>query len=336
MNEAFRGQVESLPDQVREAPRRRGDVLPGRGRLILAAMGGSAMATEFLSFLAPADRETVVVRDDALPGWVGSDDALLAVSYSGETTETLGAWREAGGRGMPRAAVASGGSLLAEAQRKNEAWVQVPAGLAPRSSLGYLLRAGAELTGWAPAVPWSDLAAHLETVRARWSPGGSEAEAAGPALAAVLHGRLPVLLALEARLDLVARRWAADLAENAKVASVVWPLPEASHNAVMALAEGAPRPVPLAPVIVGRAREERAGRRWRALREVLVDAGAELVGVDEPHRDRWVEAVGLAYVGDWVSLHLADRQGVDAADLSLMDEVKRRLRQGGGTKGETK
>jgi hypothetical protein len=48
--------------------------------------------------------------------------------------------------------------------------------------------------------------------------------------------------------------------------------------------------------------------------------------LDEPHSDPWVEALGLAHLGDWVSLFLADRLGVDPASLSLMNDLKHRLK----------
>jgi hypothetical protein len=47
--------------------------------------------------------------------------------------------------------------------------------------------------------------------------------------------------------------------------------------------------------------------------------------LEEPHAEPWVEAMGLAYFGDWVSVHLAERLGVDPAPILLMDEVKHRL-----------
>ncbi len=330
MNDAFRREVWGLPEQFLVVPEPKGGRLPAEGRLILAALGGSAMAGEFLAPLVQDRREIRVSRDDRLPRPARPADAVLALSYSGNTLETLTAWREAAARSCPRAAVTSGGELLELAREEDAPRAVVPTGQAPRSSLGYLVRAGAALLAVEPPVPWAEVAEHLGRIRARW--GGERGPAA--ALAEKLAGTLPALLAPEPLAALVARRWAADLAENAKAPAWVWELPEASHNAVMTVAREAPGSIPLSLVSLGAPRRESARRRWEALRATLADHGADVVEVAEPHSDAWVEALGLAYVGDWVSVCLADRAGVDAGSLSLMNDLKGRLAASGSEKDE--
>ena len=108
MNDAFREQVAGLPAQFEHEPSPVGGVLPPKGRLLVGGLGGSGLAGEFLAQKQRESMDVVVVRDEFLPRRLGPDDALLAVSYSGNTSETLSLWREAGERGRPRAAVASG------------------------------------------------------------------------------------------------------------------------------------------------------------------------------------------------------------------------------------
>ncbi len=346
MNTSFRRDVRGLADQFRVEPDPTGGPLTADGVLILSGLGGSAMAGEFASMLLPAERRVLVVRDDHLPSWAANGDAVLCLSYSGRTEETLAVWDEAGRRGLARGAVASGGPLLDRARAVAAAEVEVQGGLAPRTALGYLVRACAALLGVAPAFGWDAVAAHLDSVRERWerhdeasvlvrprptagpNGRGKHSEPAGPetvSLAETFSENLPLLLATESLMATVAKRWAADLTENAKVPAWVWEFPEAGHNAVMTLASEASVTLPLAPVAIGRPRSETARRRWRALLEVLGAHGATVFEVNEPHDDPWVEAVGLAHAGDWVSVALADRLGANAASLSLMDEFKERL-----------
>jgi glucose/mannose-6-phosphate isomerase len=301
--------------------------------------------------LLPAERRVLVVRDDHLPAWTAPGDAVVCLSYSGHTEETLAVWDEAGRRGLARGAVASGGPLLDRARATGAAESQVPGGLAPRTALGYLIRACAALLGVAPACGWEAAAVHLDRVRDRWerhdaasvlvrprptagaNGRGKHSEPDGPetvSLAETFSENLPLLLATEPAMATVAKRWAADLTENAKVPAWVWEFPEAGHNAVMTLASEASVTLPLAPVAIGRPRSETARRRWRALLEVLGAHGATVFEVNEPHDDAWVEAVGLAHAGDWVSVALADRLGANAASLSLMNEFKERLARAAG------
>jgi glucose/mannose-6-phosphate isomerase len=316
---AFRDQVAGIPDQLETEPALTGSPLGGTGRLIVAGMGGSAVAGEFAA--AAGDRETVVVRGGRLPFAPRAGDALLAVSYSGETAETLSVWEDAGNRGLPRGAVASGGALLAAAAGDGAAHCRVPGGFAPRTALGHLVRGACRLAG--PGPDWAAVAAHLRRVAAVWE------DADNPrvrALTDALESAVPALLVPEPELEPAANRWVADLAENAKAPSMIWALPEASHNRIMAVRSR----LPLCCVAVGAPQRDGSRRWWTALAGALEAEGVAVHVVDEPAPDGWSYALGLAYVGDWVSFHLAERLGVDPIDISLMDAIKQRLRPAGG------
>ena len=56
--------------------------------------------------------------------------------------------------------------------------------------------------------------------------------------------------------------------------------------------------------------------------------GSKPFRVNVPHAIPWIEALGLAYLGDWMSVELARRLGVDPEPLALMADVKSRLRLG--------
>jgi glucose/mannose-6-phosphate isomerase len=324
MTSSFRDEVAGIPAQIATDPELGGEPLPEKGRLVVAGLGGSGLAGELTALLQDPGRETVLVREDALPGWVDPSDALLCLSYSGRTHETLALWNDAAARGLRRAAVASGGALLERARAEGAGHAVPPGGLSPRGALGHLVRGAAALTV-PPVLPdWSEASRHLSGIRDRWDAEDGTARR----LAAALRGRLPVLLAAEPAGLAVARRWAADLAENAKVAAVVWGLPEAAHNAVMALAAEARPQVPLALLALGRPRGPAAVLRWDATLQVLADHGARVTAVAEPHSDPWIEALGLAYAGDWVSVVLAEALGADASSLSLMNDLKRLLSAG--------
>lgn len=323
MNEAFREQVASLPAQFEHEPSPVGG-LPVGGRLLIGGLGGSGLAGEFLAGKQQDTRDVVVVRDEFLPRLRGTDDVFLAVSYSGETSETLSLWNEAGERGLPRAAVASGGRLLALAKEEGLPHCPVPAGLAPRSALGYLLRACWSLSGVSTEPDWPGIATHLRHVAATWG-GAGGAPSRADDLASRMEGTLPAVVAVDPAYAVVVRRWLADLAENAKVPALRWDLPEASHNALMTVAKDAPKNLPITLFALGVPGREASRKRWKATLAVIESHGAKPVCVDEPHSDPWIRALGLAYVGDWASVFLADRLGVDAARLSIMNDLKRRL-----------
>lgn len=114
--------------------------------VVIGGMGGSALAAEALRFLAPGSR-VLIHRDYGLP-WEAPADALhVAISYSGNTEETLSFANAALREKRPLAVVASGGALVECAEREGLPLALVPAGLVPRNAFMYMVRALLALLG---------------------------------------------------------------------------------------------------------------------------------------------------------------------------------------------
>src|SRR5712692_7470800 len=81
--------------------------------IVLMGMGGSASAGDLiLDWLdSKISVPAIVHRDPSLPRFVGSDTLFVALSYSGDTLETLAAFREARKRGSTLVAIGTGGKL---------------------------------------------------------------------------------------------------------------------------------------------------------------------------------------------------------------------------------
>ena len=109
-----------------------------------------------------------VVRGYELPAWVSERTLVVAVSYSGNTEETLSCVERALPRGCRPVCVASGGRLAELAAQHGLPLVAVPAGLQPRASIGYLampVGAALEAAGLAPGFD-EQVAEAIEVVAA--------------------------------------------------------------------------------------------------------------------------------------------------------------------------
>ena len=215
----------------------------GRPRaIVVAGMGGSGLAGEMLNAMAGLSSpvQVVVSQAERLPGWVGAADAVVAVSCSGSTPETLAIATEAARRGCRLAVVGAEGSPLHRvAEQARAPFVPVvPAGL-PRSML------------WSVAVPLlviaerigvarigSDVyelaASRLEEVSHQCRPASESFVNPGKSLALDLVGELPMVWGTSALSGVAARRFASQLQENAKYPAIYGMLPEAAHSQVAA------------------------------------------------------------------------------------------------------
>ncbi|MDB5189533.1 MAG: mannose-6-phosphate isomerase / glucose-6-phosphate isomerase, partial [Parcubacteria group bacterium] len=108
--------------------------------LIVGGMGGSALAGDALAFLVD-ERDIRIHRDYGLPRYAPEGALYVAVSYSGNTAETLDFAKKALAAGYPCAVVSSGGLLLQFARENDLPHAIVPPGIPPRNAFGHLTRA---------------------------------------------------------------------------------------------------------------------------------------------------------------------------------------------------
>ena len=109
--------------------------------IVIAGMGGSGIGGDLVKtviggqFLCPI----IVHRGYTLPAFVTSQTLFIAVSYSGNTEETILSVEKAFAQGAKILAITSGGKLKEFADAHNLPSLTIPAGQPPRASLGYLL-----------------------------------------------------------------------------------------------------------------------------------------------------------------------------------------------------
>ncbi|MGH2778412.1 MAG: SIS domain-containing protein, partial [Actinomycetota bacterium] len=111
------GEIERFADQCRQAWTigAATDDLPdadGVENVVVLGMGGSGISGDVVQAIVEP-RLGVPLRTikgyGPLPEWIGRNSLVFAVSYSGETEETLEAFEEAHHRGARAVAVSSGG-----------------------------------------------------------------------------------------------------------------------------------------------------------------------------------------------------------------------------------
>ena len=219
--------------------------------IVVAGLGGSGLAGEILAAVTGPSSPVQVVTAQAerLPGWVGAADAVIAVSGSGTTPQTLAAATDAARRGCRLVGVgAKGSSLHRIAEQARAPFIPVVAAgrevstansVLPRSMLWGLaipLLVVAERLGVTRVGPeiYEQAAGRLEEVSHQCRPASESFVNPGKSLALDLVGTLPAVWGTSVLSGVAARRFAAQLSDNAKYPAITGLLPEAAHNQIAA------------------------------------------------------------------------------------------------------
>jgi glucose/mannose-6-phosphate isomerase len=301
-------------------------------QILVTGLGGSAIGGDLLRVFA-GDKlgiPVLVNRDYTLPWFVDRNTLVFAVSYSGNTEETLNAYDAARERGATIVAITTGGQLGRRAAADGVPVVRVPRGIAPRSATGYLfipMVALLERLGmfFGMRAEVEGLVAHLRELRRRY---GSETPVRNnPAkqLALNLQNRLPVIWGVAGTTEVVAQRWKGQFNENAKAPAYWNVFPELNHNEVVGF--GQPEEILdriWLVLLQDEADHPRVKLRMKITRD-MVKKAAGITEVQSSGPNGLARVYSLIYLGDYASMYLAALAGIDPGPVRVIDYLKNEL-----------
>lgn len=304
--------------------------------IVVTGLGGSAIGGDLLRVYA-ADKISVPItvnRDYVLPKFVGPDTLVFAVSYSGNTEETLSAYEEARARGASIITITTGGKLGEMAKKDGFPVIGVPCGISPRAAIGFLfiptLRMLQRL-GLLPDVTGeiTEMIDFIREMRKKLGPDANEEENPAKQLARKLQNKISVIWGSTGTTEVVAQRWKGQINENAKAPAYWNVLPELNHNEIV----GFQFPLEILKKIhVIILRDERDHPRVHKRIEITKDVIKDAV---DGYTEVWASGEGvlsrlysLIYIGDYTSVYLAALYGIDPGPVKVIDYLKRELQEG--------
>jgi glucose/mannose-6-phosphate isomerase len=333
-----------LPEQVDAAIGGTLDILghlarPARsdwGAVVICGMGSSGLAGD-VAAAAGAIIPVVVSKSYDVPAFVGPDTLVLAVSWSGQTEETLAAARQAAERGASLVVVSGGGALTdlaldagwphlplpADVPASRTAWgATVVTLLLTLSHLGQLPDAAPALTAAVPALR-----------RRRDALAGSH----GPAeeVARRIGRTLPLIYGSSGLNAVAAQRWKSQINVNAKTPAFAAAQPELSHHEVAGWGQhGDVTRQVLSLVTLRHAGEgPQVARDVDWVNDAVDEVMADLIPVWAEGPDDLSRLLDLALFGDFVSLHLAGREGTDPGPVPAVHDRQAAETHGAGAPG---
>lgn len=304
----------------------------GLARVAILGMGGSGVVGRVLGAYLDTRLSIpiTVIREFHAPAWIDERAVVVAISYSGNTLETLTATEEALERGAALVAVTSGGRLAELAREKSFPCIDIPPGRPPRCSLGYMaggLMGYFAATGVCEFPPMAAVASHL---RRRWEKWGFDVPAAAneaKQLAQELAEAGGAAIYGAGHLGAVAaERCRTQLAENAKYYASGHFFPELCHNELV----GYEVPNALVPhlyVVVFRLVQElgAAARQVEAALALIRPVARGVTEVRASAEEEMAALFELIYFGDVVSYYLALLRGVDPKPVASIEKLKAQL-----------
>ncbi len=279
--------------------------------LVIAGMGGSGIVGDVVYVLSSEQLSipVAVIKDYMLPKWIKGNWLMVAVSYSGNTLETLLAVKEGLSRGVKVAAVASGGKLAELAASKGLPYVQVDSGYAPRSAFPALLISTLRLLNALGLKLYEDLRKSIEVLR-----DSKGAEEVAEEVIKAMVGRIPFFIASTKYYPLAVRA-KNEFNENTKVLAKAEVMPEWGHNDIVGW-EGWKEPI--AAVVF----REAGNELMKFVAVHLRDSGVPVKEFEVEGSDyigdilRWSQVVGVA------SVKLATELGVDPRETKSISKYK--------------
>ena len=327
-----------LPEQLELAANAAAGVagLPpaeGISSVVVLGMGGSGIAGDVLAAVAgPVSPVPVVVsKHYECPSFVGPDTLVFAVSFSGDTEETIAATHEAVGAGARLVVVSAGGQLARIADEWGAPVMPVDASIPmPRAGIGAVtvpLLATLERLGLLEGAS-AQLDRTVAQLRARRE---ELAVPDSPAarLARSIGRTMPIIYGGGALGETAAWRWKGQVNENPKVAAFANRIPELTHNEICGWGQHGDVTRQVFSLLLLRHDFEhpQVARRFDLVTEACDEVVAGVHTVQAAGEGPLAQLFDLIFFGDMVTLHMAQDEGLDPGPVPILDDFKARLRQ---------
>ncbi len=291
--------------------------------VVVTGLGGSGIGGRIVAqaVAAEATCPIEVYSNYYLPAYVGKGSLVIACSYSGNTEETLAAMDQALTSGARVVCITSGGTMLETAKAKGLDHIVIPGGNPPRTMLAYSLTQQFFVLKHFGIIK-SDFETSIARAAQQLKSGQEAIKAEGKDLAEKLHGKRAIIYS-EAATEAVSIRFRQQLNENSKALCWHHAIPEMNHNELVGWAGGDKS---LAVTIFRHKDDhERSQMRMEINKEIFAKYTPSIFEVWSKGDDRLGRQLHLIHLGDWASWYLAEKKGVDATEIGVINMLKGKL-----------
>ncbi len=315
--------LDDFPNQIKKGIEICGELKVNKeiDKIVLVGMGGSALAGEILKCYLKRELKMplIIIKTYSLPKFVDKKTLVIASSYSGNTEETIYAYREAIRKFIPTIAIASGGKLEELSKINKTPLIKLSKGIQPRLTIGYSFFALLKLFENSGFIA-SKKEDTKKTEKALKKPMFKEM---AKKLAENLKDKIPIIYASD-DLSCVAYKWKIDMNENTKIHAFCNVIPEMNHNELVGYTNIKGNYY----IIILKDDEdfERIKKRIKINKQIIKEKGIEAIEVEIKGDCFLTKLFSAIYIGDWVSYYLALEYGTDPTPVDIVEDLKRKLK----------
>jgi bifunctional phosphoglucose/phosphomannose isomerase len=301
--------------------------------IAILGMGGSGVSGDIIKNLVAASCEIPieVIKDYSLPAFVKKGWLVVAISYSGNTEETLHAVGKAFERNCEVMCISSGGKLMEIASAKNKCLVKMPGGFQPRGASGYLFFSTFLSLNEIGIfnVSKADIDESYELLKEKTVIYNRESVTANnPAkqLALALESYMPVVYGVNGFLSAIAYRWKCEINENSKCPCFWAEFPELNHNETVGWENLSEITKKFALIVFKDiTASERIKTRIDTTSELIRKNLGKIIEIMVEGRSILARAISTMYLGDIASVYLAFLYNTDPTPVDRISALKAEL-----------
>ena len=326
----------AFPEQVERAAKESASLigLPSHEdieNVVVLGMGGSGIAGDVMTCIAGPFMPVpiVVTKGYEPPSFVGPNTLCFALSFSGDTDETIDAAQTAALSGARMVVIAKGGELARLARSWDAVLIGVPEGIPyPRAGIGAMAiptLTVLEQTGLFPgATGWIDLA--VEQLKRRRDELSKDENGARE-LARRIGRTIPLIYGGQGLGTAAAIRWKNEVNENAKSPAFMNTVPELTHNEIAGWGQNGDVTRQVFSLVLLRHDHEhpQVMRRFDLVRQWTEEVVASIEEVSAAGDGPLAQLFDLMFYGSMLSLHLAAQEGIDPGPITVLEEIKAAL-----------
>jgi glucose/mannose-6-phosphate isomerase len=304
--------------------------------VIFGTGGGSAASANLIRSYA-FDRTSVPivsVQGYNAPGYVDQNTLVFAVSHSGKTEEILSATSQAMAKGATVIGLGAGGKLRDLIVGSGNAYLDVPGGFMPRIAIGYIMIPIMTVLQRYGLIPdfkaeFDEAVALMADLATEYGPESPVEANRAKQLAEKLGAFIPVIYGFADQYDAVAWRIKNQLGENSKYMAFWNTIPHLHHDEAVGwdMQPELARTLGFLLLRDAEAESEQMEKRWTATTEIVEERMGAVETVWANGKGRLARMLSLVTLGDFFTIYMAIRKGVDPTPVAIIDLFKKKVGQ---------